>query len=99
MMAHCVIILQFTIFIYFSLCWPWINQILLLARAVEELEAEKAAREEEKVRYLGEKLPPLQLSGLNMDDLQVSVIKDVRGVKAEHVGVSCFCTCITIVCL
>ncbi|KAM9352072.1 troponin I, skeletal, slow c [Symphorus nematophorus] len=37
---------------------------------MEELEAEKAAREEEKVRYLGEKLPPLQLSGLNLEDLQ-----------------------------
>nr|WJX09091.1 troponin Ic [Siniperca chuatsi] len=45
-------------------------KILLLARATEELEAEKAAREEEKVRYLGEKLPPLQLIGLNTDDLQ-----------------------------
>uniref|UniRef100_A0A8D0CQT9 Troponin I, skeletal, slow c n=2 Tax=Sander lucioperca TaxID=283035 RepID=A0A8D0CQT9_SANLU len=45
-------------------------KILLLARATEELEAEKAAREEEKVRYLGEKLPPLQLIGLNMDELQ-----------------------------
>ncbi|XP_022610350.1 troponin I, slow skeletal muscle-like [Seriola dumerili] len=45
-------------------------KILLLTRAMEELEAEKAAREEEKVRYLGEKLPPLQFSGLNMDDLQ-----------------------------
>ncbi|TDH09712.1 hypothetical protein EPR50_G00089490 [Perca flavescens] len=45
-------------------------KILLLARATEELEAEKAAREEEKVRYLGEKLSPLQLIGLNIDELQ-----------------------------
>ncbi|XP_071356511.1 troponin I, skeletal, slow c [Trachinotus anak] len=45
-------------------------KILLLTRAMEELEAEKAAKEEEKVLYLGEKLPPLQFSGLNMDDLQ-----------------------------
>ncbi|XP_070763574.1 troponin I, skeletal, slow c [Enoplosus armatus] len=45
-------------------------KILLLARAMEELEAEKAAREEEKVHYLGEKLPPLQLMGLNMEELQ-----------------------------
>ncbi|XP_070686939.1 troponin I, skeletal, slow c [Pempheris klunzingeri] len=45
-------------------------KILLLARATEELEAEKAAREEEKVRYLGEKLPPLQLTGLGIDDMQ-----------------------------
>uniref|UniRef100_A0A669DL04 Troponin I, skeletal, slow c n=1 Tax=Oreochromis niloticus TaxID=8128 RepID=A0A669DL04_ORENI len=45
-------------------------KILLLTRATEDLEAEKAANEEEKVRYLREKLPPLQLSGLNIDDLQ-----------------------------
>ncbi|KAF7699407.1 hypothetical protein HF521_004149 [Silurus meridionalis] len=32
---------------------------------------EKSTRDEEKVRYLGEKLPPLQISGLSMDDLQV----------------------------
>ncbi|CAJ1056791.1 troponin I%2C skeletal, slow c [Xyrichtys novacula] len=47
-----------------------VPKILLLARATEELEAEKVAREEEKVRYLGEKLPPLQLTGLNVDELQ-----------------------------
>lgn len=49
----------------------------MLARATEELEEEKAAREEAKVEYLGEKLPPLQLTGLNEDDLQVK--KSVRG--------------------
>ncbi|XP_029908631.1 troponin I, skeletal, slow c isoform X3 [Myripristis murdjan] len=37
---------------------------------MEELEAEKVARDEEKVRYLGDKLPPLQFSGLNTDELQ-----------------------------
>lgn len=46
---------------------------------MEELEAEKEAREEEKVRYLGEKLPPLQLTGLTSDDLQVSQQKTVMG--------------------
>ncbi|XP_054475484.1 troponin I, skeletal, slow c [Anoplopoma fimbria] len=45
-------------------------KILLLTRATEALEEEKIAREEEKVRYLGEKLPPLQFMGLNMNDLQ-----------------------------
>ncbi|XP_028811379.1 troponin I, skeletal, slow d [Denticeps clupeoides] len=45
-------------------------KILLLTRAMEELEKEKADREDEKVRYLGEKLPPLQLSGLAAGDLQ-----------------------------
>lgn len=46
--------------------------MMLLARAVEELEKEKSDRADEKERYLGEKLAPLQLSGLSMQDLQVS---------------------------
>ncbi|KAM6960481.1 troponin I, skeletal, slow c [Aplochiton taeniatus] len=37
---------------------------------MEELEAEKVARDDEKVRYLGEKLPPLHVSGLSMEELQ-----------------------------
>ncbi|KAG5268002.1 hypothetical protein AALO_G00228340 [Alosa alosa] len=45
-------------------------KMMLLARAIEELEKEKVDREDEKERYLGEKLPPLQLSGLSMKDLQ-----------------------------
>ncbi|KAG8005618.1 Troponin I [Nibea albiflora] len=46
------------------------DKMLLLTRACEDLEKEKQDREEEKVRYLGEKLPPLQLSGLSLDELQ-----------------------------
>ncbi|XP_056272196.1 troponin I, skeletal, slow c, partial [Pseudoliparis swirei] len=53
-------------------------KILLLTRATEELEAEKTAREEEKVRYLGEKLPPLQLIGSNMNDLQ-KICEEING--------------------
>ncbi|XP_071783352.1 troponin I, skeletal, slow c [Centroberyx gerrardi] len=45
-------------------------KILLLTRATEELEAENAARDEEKVRHLSAKLPPLQFSGLTMEELQ-----------------------------
>ncbi|XP_062852573.1 troponin I, skeletal, slow d [Trichomycterus rosablanca] len=45
--------------------------MLLLNRAIEELEKEKLEKEEEKERYLSEKLIPLQLSGLSMDQLQV----------------------------
>ena len=48
--------------------------MLLLQRACEDLEKETQDREEEKVRYLGEKLPPLQLSGLSMEELQVRFI-------------------------
>ncbi|KAI9529892.1 hypothetical protein NQZ68_008131 [Dissostichus eleginoides] len=36
----------------------------------EQLEAEKEAREENKVQYLGENLPPLQLSGLQLEEIQ-----------------------------
>uniref|UniRef100_A0A3B5M181 Uncharacterized protein n=1 Tax=Xiphophorus couchianus TaxID=32473 RepID=A0A3B5M181_9TELE len=46
------------------------DQMLLLQRACEDLERERQEREEEKGRYLKEKLPPLQLSGLSLDDLQ-----------------------------
>ncbi|XP_071392464.1 troponin I, slow skeletal muscle-like [Centroberyx affinis] len=45
-------------------------KILLLTRACEDLERETQERDEEKVRYLGEKLPPLHLSGMSMGELQ-----------------------------
>ncbi|TRY58659.1 hypothetical protein DNTS_024799 [Danionella cerebrum] len=45
-------------------------KILLLQRAMEELEQEKQSRDEEKVKYLSEKLPPLQITGLNLEELQ-----------------------------
>uniref|UniRef100_A0A672Q3T2 Troponin I, skeletal, slow c n=1 Tax=Sinocyclocheilus grahami TaxID=75366 RepID=A0A672Q3T2_SINGR len=46
------------------------SQILLLQRAMEELEQETVSRDEDKVKYLSEKLPPLQITGLSMDELQ-----------------------------
>ncbi|XP_024913053.1 troponin I, slow skeletal muscle-like [Cynoglossus semilaevis] len=45
-------------------------KMLLLTRACEDLEKERQDREEEKDRYIGEKLPPLQLHGLSLDDLK-----------------------------
>ncbi|XP_062404125.1 troponin I, skeletal, slow c [Sardina pilchardus] len=36
---------------------------------MDDLEAETVARDEEKVRYLSEKIPTLQTSGLQMEDL------------------------------
>ncbi|XP_057203638.1 troponin I, skeletal, slow c [Triplophysa rosa] len=45
-------------------------KILLLQRAIDDLEQEKVSRDEEKVRYLAEKMPPLQVTGLSMDELQ-----------------------------
>ena len=47
--------------------------MLLLTRACEDLEKERQDREEEKVRHIAEKLPPLQLSGVSLDELQVRV--------------------------
>ncbi|TSK13127.1 Troponin I, slow skeletal muscle [Bagarius yarrelli] len=44
--------------------------MLLLNRAIEELEKEKQEKDEEKSQYLQEKMPPLQLSGLSLADLQ-----------------------------
>lgn len=45
--------------------------MLLLNRAIEELEKEKQDKDEEKSRYLTEKMVPLQLSGLSHAELQV----------------------------
>lgn len=45
--------------------------MLLLTRACEDLERERQEREEEKERYLGEQLPPLKVSGLSLEELQV----------------------------
>lgn len=50
--------------------------MLLLQRACDDLEKERQEREEDKERYLGEKLPPLQLSGLSLDELQVRLVLD-----------------------
>lgn len=47
------------------------EQKLLLTKACEDLEQETQEREEEKGRYLGEKIPPLQVSGMSMEELQV----------------------------
>ncbi|KAG1953438.1 troponin I, slow skeletal muscle [Pimephales promelas] len=45
-------------------------KIMLLNRAMEDLENEKQERDEEKNRYLTEKHPPLQISGLSLEELQ-----------------------------
>lgn len=61
--------------------------MLLLTRACEDLEKERQEREEEKVRYLGEKLPPLQLSGKSLQELQVCSLKPQKTsfCKAENI--------------
>ena len=45
---------------------------MMVARATEELEQELEEKEEEKTKYLEEKMPPLQTSGMSLDELQVS---------------------------
>lgn len=47
-------------------------QSLMVAKAKEELEQEILVKEEEKQRYLAERAPPLNTSGLSLQQLQVS---------------------------
>lgn len=47
-------------------------QSLMVAKAKEELEQEVVVKEEEKQKYLSERAPPLNTSGLNVQQLQVS---------------------------
>ncbi|XP_014064074.1 troponin I, slow skeletal muscle isoform X2 [Salmo salar] len=53
-------------------------KIMLLTRAMEQLEQETQDRDEEKLSYLGERLPPLQLSGLSLAELQ-DLCKQLHG--------------------
>lgn len=46
-------------------------QSLMVAKAKEELEQEILVKEEEKHRYLAERAPPLNMSGLSLGQLQV----------------------------
>lgn len=43
----------------------------MVAKAKEELEQEILIKEEEKQKYLAERAPPLNTSGLNLQQLQV----------------------------
>uniref|UniRef100_A0A8K9Y0Y8 Troponin I, skeletal, slow d n=1 Tax=Oncorhynchus mykiss TaxID=8022 RepID=A0A8K9Y0Y8_ONCMY len=52
--------------------------IMLLTRAMEQLEQETQDRDEEKLSYLGERLPPLQFSGLSLAELQ-DLCKQLHG--------------------
>lgn len=47
-------------------------QSLMVAKAKEELEQEVIVKEEEKQRYLAERAPPLNTSGLSLAQLQVT---------------------------
>lgn len=46
-------------------------QSLMVARAKEELEQEMEEKEQEKAKYLEEKAPPIQTSGMSLAELQV----------------------------
>lgn len=46
-------------------------QSLMVAKAKEELEQEMEEKEEEKGKYLEEKSPPIQTSGMSLTELQV----------------------------
>lgn len=44
----------------------------MVAKAKEELEQEILIKEDEKQKYLAERAPPLNTSGLSLEKLQVS---------------------------
>lgn len=48
-----------------------VTQSLMVAKAKEELEQEMEEKEEQKAKYLEEKTPPLQTSGMSLEELQV----------------------------
>lgn len=50
---------------------------------MDDLEREKQERNEEKSRYLQDKLPPLQLSGLSLGELQVTGF-DIQTIFLNH---------------
>lgn len=50
-------------------------QSLMVARAKEELEQELEEKEEQKAKYLEEKSPPIQTSGMSLAELQVHICK------------------------
>ncbi len=43
----------------------------MVAKAKEELEQEMEEKEEQKAKYLEEKSPPIQTSGMSLAELQV----------------------------
>lgn len=47
-------------------------QSMMVAKAKEELEQEMEEKEEEKAKYLEEKTPAVQTSGMSLAELQVS---------------------------
>lgn len=46
----------------------------MAAKAKEDLEQELVEKEEQKAKYLEEKSPPVQTSGLSLAELQVPVL-------------------------
>lgn len=57
--------------LYFHI-WFLFVQSLMVAKAKEELEQEVLVKEEEKQKYLAERAPPLNTSGLSLAQLQVT---------------------------
>lgn len=54
------------------ICQFMFLQSLMVAKAKEELEQEILVKEEEKHKYLAERAPPLNTSGLSLAQLQVT---------------------------
>lgn len=54
------------------ICQFMLVQSLMVAKAKEELEQEILVKEDEKEKYLAERAPPLNTSGLSLAQLQVT---------------------------
>lgn len=48
-----------------------VSQSLMVAKAKEELEQEMEEKENQKAKYLEEKAPPIQTSGMSLAELRV----------------------------
>lgn len=56
----------------------------MVAKAKEMLEQELMEKEDEKERYLSEKVPPLQAGGMSFAELQVSLCAHSHTHKIKH---------------
>lgn len=59
---------------YTRVCvWVCVFQTKMLKKAMSMLENDKQIKKDERERTLAERVPPLQMSGMSLQDLQVTV--------------------------
>lgn len=67
------------------------SQSLMVAKAKEELEQEMVEKEEQKEKYLEEKVPPIQISGMSAAELKVELYVNQQLFSATYMF--CFVMC------